>query len=167
MQQIILDGNIVPDEWHTLSEADCDNLSHNTHGQMIVPLTLWDRVGDQVSAHCDQLGLQVDGHTEPDEFVHLLPKLSLIAIHFASFADGRGYSLARLLRERYGFTGELRATGDILRDQLFYMHRCGFNAFSIRADRSIEDAVNALKDFSVTYQADVHEPRPHYQRQHG
>ena len=76
----------------------------------------------------------------------------------------QGYSYARELRTRYNFKGEVRATGDVLRDQLFYMTRCGFNAFEVREDRSIEEALQGLKDFSVTYQGDVNEPRPLYRR---
>ncbi|NCU94497.1 MAG: DUF934 domain-containing protein [Betaproteobacteria bacterium] len=73
---------------------------------------------------------------------------------------GRGYSIATLLRTRHGFTGQLRAVGDVLRDQLFLMKRCGFNAFLIRADRSAADALAGLRDFSEPYQGavDVSEP---------
>jgi len=76
----------------------------------------------------------------------------------------RGYSYARELRTRYKFQGEIRATGDVLRDQLFYLQRCGFNAFEVRADRSIEEAIAGLQDFTVTYQGDVTDPRPIYRR---
>ncbi|MFG6666581.1 DUF934 domain-containing protein [Halomonas sp. HNIBRBA4712] len=78
-----------------------------------------------------------------------------VAIDFPAFTDGRGYSLARLLRERYGFTGELRAVGDVLVDQLNYMERCGFNAMALRDDQEPEVALRALKAFSVRYQSDV------------
>ncbi len=64
----------------------------------------------------------------------------LIAIDFPKFTDGRGYSIARLLRERYGYAGQIRAVGDVLIDQLFYMSRCGFNAFLLRKDQIVEDA---------------------------
>ena len=71
---------------------------------------------------------------------------------------------ARLLRDRYKFKGELRAIGDVLRDQLFFMARCGFDAFAIRADKDPEDALQSLKDFSVTYQAATDEPLPLFRR---
>ncbi len=101
---------------------------------------------------------------EPKDLEDDLGALPLVAIHFPAFKDGRGYSYARELRTRYNFKGEVRATGDVLRDQLFYMTRCGFNAFEVREDRSIEEALQGLKDFSVTYQGDVNEPRPLYRR---
>ena len=90
--------------------------------------------------------------------------LPLIAVDFPVFSDGRGYSAARLLRERYGFQGELRAIGDVLRDQLYYLAHCGFNAFAVRADRDIEDAFRGLSDFSDNYQATWARPAPLFRR---
>ena len=72
-------------------------------------------------------------------------------MHFPAFTDGRGYSTARLLRQRYGFAGELRAFGDILRDQLFELARCGFDSFVLRDDQDADDALRAFDDFSETY----------------
>ncbi|MOA67076.1 hypothetical protein D3C78_1940870 [compost metagenome] len=69
-----------------------------------------------------------------------------------------------MLRDRYKFTGELRAIGDVLRDQLFYMKRCGFDAFALRADKDPVEALESLKDFSVTYQAATDEPQPLFRR---
>lgn len=91
-------------------------------------------------------------------------KFKRIDIDFPKFADGRGYSAARLLRERYGFTGELRSIGDVLIDQLFFMARCGFDSFDLREDQDIEDALKAFSTFSVTYQNDVHDQRPLFRR---
>ena len=85
-------------------------------------------------------------------------------MRFPQFADGRGYSSARLLRERYGFVGELRAFGEVLRDQLFYLERVGFNAFAIKEGKSIEDALKAFGDFSDAYQSSAKQPLPLYQR---
>ena len=78
-------------------------------------------------------------------------KLALIAVRFPKFTDGRGYSIARVLR-RLGWQGELRAVGDVLRDQLFYMTRCGFDAFALRADQDAQAALTAFSDFSAPYQ---------------
>ena len=91
-------------------------------------------------------------------------RLALIAVDFPKFSDGRGYSIARLLRERYGFEGELRAIGDVLRDQLYYLRQCGFNAFAVRADRDVEAALRGLADFSDGYQASVATPLPLFRR---
>lgn len=93
-----------------------------------------------------------------------LNALPLIAWDFPKFVDGRGFSAAVLLRTRYGYRNELRAIGDVLRDKLYYMQRCGFDAFAIRADRSPEDALASLRDFSEPYQASVAEPQPLWRR---
>lgn len=92
-----------------------------------------------------------------------LLRLDLIAIEFPAFNDGRGYSLARILREA-GFKGELRAVGDIRRDQLFYLARCGFNAFALTADQDLKAALNAFKDFSEPYQGAADEHLPVYRK---
>ena len=81
-----------------------------------------------------------------------LDRLALIALDFPVFRDGRAYSHARLLRERFGFDGEIRATGNVLRDQFLFMHRCGFDAFVI-ADPAQADAwLQSISEISVWYQ---------------
>ena len=92
-----------------------------------------------------------------------LGKLALIVLTFPKFADGRAYTQARKLR-RSGFKGELRATGEVLRDQLFYMTRVGFNAFELQEGRDPENALEAFKDFSVTYQSSADDNRAIYNR---
>jgi len=89
---------------------------------------------------------------------------SRICIDFPKFADGRGYSAARLLRERHGFKGELRSVGDVLIDQLFFMKRCGFDTFALRDDQDLEDAIAAFSTFSNCYQNDVADTRPLFRR---
>ncbi len=88
----------------------------------------------------------------------------LIAIDFPSFRDGRGYSLAYLLRRRLGWRGELRAVGEVLRDQLAHLRQCGFDAFAVRADKSVEDALKGLAGLSVLYGRSAIEPRPLFRR---
>jgi uncharacterized protein (DUF934 family) len=77
---------------------------------------------------------------------------TLIEVTFANFTDGRGYSTAKLLRDRYGFRGEIRAIGDITVDQLFYLARCGFDSFALRDDQDTNLAKKALLSFSTGYQ---------------
>ena len=104
----------------------------------------------------------------PDDDVETLAlpfdELAVIAIDFPSFRDGRGYSQAYLLRQRLGWQGELRAVGDVLRDQLSHMRQCGFDAFAVRADKSLEDALKGLQGLSVLYGRSVIEPRPLFRR---
>ena len=87
-----------------------------------------------------------------------------ISINFPKFADGRGYSAARLLRERFVYKGELRATGDVLIDQLYFMKRCGFDTFALRDDQIIEDAIAAFSTFTVNYQNDANDQQPLFRR---
>jgi uncharacterized protein (DUF934 family) len=87
-----------------------------------------------------------------------------ISINFPKFADGRGYSAARLLRERFAYKGELRATGDVLIDQLYFMKRCGFDTFALRDDQIVEDAIAAFSTFTVNYQNDANDQQPLFRR---
>jgi uncharacterized protein (DUF934 family) len=85
-------------------------------------------------------------------------------VHFPKVTDGRGHSSARLLRERYGYRGELRAVGEVTRDQLFYLQRCGFDSFALRADQHAADALDGLSDFDDSYQAAADQPLPLFRR---
>jgi uncharacterized protein (DUF934 family) len=126
-------------------------------GSLILPLNRWLLNPAQ---HAVWLG--------PDDEVERLKPwfetLPLIALDFPSFRDGRGYSQAYLLRTRMGWTGELRAIGDVLRDQLSHMRQCGFDSFAVREDKSAEDALKGLAGMSVLYGRSVIEPRPLFRR---
>ncbi|RJF95161.1 DUF934 domain-containing protein [Noviherbaspirillum saxi] len=105
-----------------------------------------------------------------DDFESLVPELrsmKVIAVDFPTFRDGRGYSVATLLRSRYQWDGELRAIGDVLRDQLNYMRRCGFDSFAVRADKDIDDAIKSFNHYSVKYQGAVDDPLPLFRRRGG
>lgn len=124
-------------------------------GDVIVPLARWLAERDSLLARTGRTGVQLDPADEPEALVEDLPRLPLVAVNFPAFTDGRGYSTARLLRQRFGFTGELRAVGDVLRDQVFYLARCGFDVLDLRADQDVAAAIGALADFSEVYQAAV------------
>ncbi|MCK0152606.1 DUF934 domain-containing protein [Alcanivorax sp. S6407] len=161
MAKVIVDGAIVDNQWQRL---DNDTLESGLpEGKVLVPLAYWQENRDNLLARGDVAVWLAPGE-EPRDLEDDLEQFTLIAIHFPAFKDGRGYSYARELRTRYNFKGEIRATGDVLRDQLFYLQRCGFNAFEVRTDRCIEDALAGLRDFSVTYQGDAADPRPIYRR---
>lgn len=126
----------------------------------IIPLELW-RESYNGSEHSDDLAPCLTADTQLDDaLVSDLRAAPFVAIHFPVFTDGRGYTLARLLRERYAVTSEIRAVGDVLIDQLFYMRRCGFDAFTLREDQLLEPAIKALNAFSLSYQpgVDICEP---------
>jgi uncharacterized protein (DUF934 family) len=93
-----------------------------------------------------------------------LEGVTRVEVNFPKFGDGRGYSIARLLRERYGYRGELRAVGHITRDLLFYLESCGFDAFELRAGEDPHEALASFEDFSEAYQASVARPQPLFRR---
>jgi uncharacterized protein (DUF934 family) len=161
MTQLIKDGALTENTWTRVppDEAIPDR------GDVIVSLACWQAQKDALKNRADQVAVYLEPGEEPADIADDLADLPMIAIHFPSFVDGRGYSYARELRTRFGYQGEIRAIGDVLQDQLFYMWRCGFNAFDIRADRDAAEALKGLKDFTVTYQADALDPRPIYRRQ--
>ena len=101
---------------------------------------------------------------DPARLAGSLAVMRVIAVNFPKFGDGRGFSIARLLRERYGYRGELRAVGEVGRDHLFAMAQCGFDAFELRAGEDAEEALAAFGDFSETYQASAAQPLPLFRR---
>ena len=106
-----------------------------------------------------ELGLQLDVDDAVEDIAGWLPRLSLVSLDFPSFADGRAFSQARLLRERFDYHAEIRARGEVLRDQLSFMQRCGFTQFSLAEGEDVEQALSAFADISLSYQ-----PEPLRQR---
>jgi uncharacterized protein (DUF934 family) len=160
MPQLIKDGAIVADRWTLLREATGE-LPPNE--PVIVPLSRWVAQRDALRAR-GAVGVWLAPDEDPEALAPDVGELPLIAVDFPQFTDGRGYSTARLLREKYHYAAELRAIGDVLRDQLFYLRQCGFNAFAVRADRNLEDALRGLRDFSDNYQTTVATPLPLFRR---
>lgn len=132
----------------------------------IITLSRWQAEKEQLQAlaQAGKLALHLSSDQTADLLADECRQFALICIDFPKFADGRGYSCARLLRERYGFTGDLRAVGDVLIDQLFFMVRCGFSSQALRDDQDEQAALAAFSTFSVSYQNDVHDPRPLFRR---
>jgi uncharacterized protein (DUF934 family) len=162
MNRLIKNREIVEDYWQLVS-ADCD-VADLPDGDIIVPVTLWQKFAEVLRQRPGKVGVRLAIDEEPGILATDLSSLALIAIDFPNFADGRGYSTARELRTHYHFQGEIRAIGDVLRDQLFLMERCGFDSFAVRADQSLDNALSAFNDFSVTYQGDAREERPLFRR---
>jgi uncharacterized protein (DUF934 family) len=157
--RVIKDRKIVDDGW-TLLAPDAPI---PPSGDVIVSLAQWAAHDAAASERSGQLGLVLQSDELPEQIPNL-ERLPLIAIDFPKFGDGRGYTSARLLRQRFGYKGELRAVGDVLRDQLFYMARCGIDSFALKAGKDIEGALAAFDDFSVAYQAAADDPRPLFRR---
>lgn len=163
MQRLINEQGPVEDRW-TLVPATDEPESVELAGDLIVPLNVWQARSEELRARGTGLGVWLDSTEEPETIAEDLGDLDLVAINFPVFRDGRGFSSARILRDRYGFRGELRAIGDVLRDQLFYMKRCGFDTFALREDQDPEAAVAAFRDFAHTYQAASDQPDPLFRR---
>jgi uncharacterized protein (DUF934 family) len=156
MAIIIKDRKLAVDSWRRLdAAADGGAPAVPAEGDVVVPLAVWQAQRDALMARPGRAGVWVDGDEEPAAFADDLPRLGVVAVNFPKFSDGRGCSLAHLLRLRYGYRGELRAIGDVLRDQLYYLSNCGFDAFALRADQDPQQALSAFDDFSDHYQSTV------------
>lgn len=159
MRLVIKNREIVEDRWrHVADDAELPA------GPVIVSLARWRKERDALVDRGGPLGVRLPNTANVADLAEDLSWLDVVALEFPKFADGRAYSQARLLRERHGYRGEIRAVGDVLRDQLFFMARSGFDAFEPRADRSLEDALEAFGEFTVTYQPAADQPLPLYRR---
>jgi uncharacterized protein (DUF934 family) len=169
MTLIIKNRAVVEDSWTIVRAAEdgaLPDVAALPAGQVIVPLALWQASRDALVAAKtrDELGVWLAPDSEPADLANDFDRIALIAVDFPVFRDGRGYSIARLLRERYGYKGEVRAIGDVLRDQLRFYERCGFDAYAVRADKDIHDALNAFTEFTVQYQGAFDDPNPLFRR---
>ena len=164
VRYIIRDREVIADEWQLVPAIAEGAAAHLPDGKLIVPLNVWLAQTDALTERKQPIGIWLDSNQDAADIAHAVNGFAVIAVNFPKFTDGRGYSISTLLRSRYGYKGELRAIGDVLRDQLFYMQRVGFNAFMVRADKDIHDALKALNDFSVTYQSSVKQPLPLFKR---
>jgi uncharacterized protein (DUF934 family) len=152
-------ARIVEDVW-TLFE---DGAAWSGEPRALIPLATALAQPQRVPAAAP-IGIWLSPTDEPAQAVSLFDSIELIAVRFPVFGDGRGFSTAALLRNRHGWRGELRAIGDVLRDQLFFMKRVGFDSFALRADRNIEEAVASLSDFTDSYQGSVDPALPAFRR---
>jgi uncharacterized protein (DUF934 family) len=150
-KKIIKDGKIEQDNWQLISIEDSANALPS--GDVIVPVSLWQEQADNLKQRDGGLAIWLNAGEEPENIVGDLDQFAFVAINFPAFTDGRGYSYARLLRERYDYQGEIRAIGDVLQDQLHFMFRCGFNSYALKDNKNIEAALTGFKTISESYQA--------------
>jgi uncharacterized protein (DUF934 family) len=173
MAHLIKNRRVLHDNW-LLLDRDIERLLRTgedgllpdfpDRANLIVPTALWRLRHDDLLDRNGGTGVWLDSHEEPGSIAEDLPLLAVVAVNFPTFTDGRGHSTARLLRERYGYSGELRAIGDVLRDQLPLMERCGFDAFALREGQDPDEALRAFNDFSEAYQSSVTQPAPLFRR---
>jgi len=163
MANIILNGAVVPNAW-TLVQAAAPLAAADVADGSILPLPVWLALREDASLAAKRIGVWLAPADDPGELAEDIARLPLIAVQFPAFTDGRGYSIGRLLRERYGYKGEMRAIGDVGRDHLFNLFHCGFNAFEIKASQTPEHALEGLKAFSDGYQSSEQRKLPAYRR---
>jgi uncharacterized protein (DUF934 family) len=166
MATLIRNAKLAHDSWQRLEPAADGGLPViPAQGDLLVPLALWQSSASALLGRpAGRVGVWLAPQEDPALIADSLDALALVAVFFPQFTDGRGYSTARLLRERYGWQGELRAIGDVQRDQLFYLSRVGFDAFELKDGIDAEAALSAFGDFSEAYQTSVERPLPLFRR---
>lgn len=154
-ERLIRAGRVQADDFTTVEPAEGADFATIAlpAGALIVPFALWTARRDELLARGTPVGVRLEPTDDPADLADDLPRLAVVAIRFPKFADGRGYSTAYLLRRRLGFQGEVRAVGDVKRDQLFYLSRSGFDAFLMAEGQDAKAALASLSDFSGAYQA--------------
>ena len=153
MPRLIKDGSIVEDAWLPL-----DAESQRPLEGQICNLEQWLQRADKSAS-----AVQLEPGEAPSPLFDSLQQIKLVVVNFPVFTDGRGFSYARDLRER-GYSGELRASGHFIRDQLTYLQRCGFDAFQMADEAQLEAAMASLGDFTEHYQAAIDQPLPLFRR---
>ena len=155
---VIRNGRVEQDAWRFV-----ENAAELPEGAIVVPLATWKERREELLLRETPVGVWLKPDDEPGDLAKDLATLPLIAVHFPKFTDGRGYSTASILR-RHGYKGELRAFGDVGRDQLFYLARVGFDSFRLADHRDPHDALAAFNDFTVRYQGSVDDPAPLFRK---
>lgn len=146
---LIRDGKLVPDRF-----TDATGLPNLPAGRpLIVSLDQWQTHRDTLVASGVPLGLRLNSDQPPQLVATDLPKFAVVALDFPKFRDGRAYTHARMLRERLGYSGEVRAVGDVLQEQLHFMQRCGFDAFEVAGPDPEQAWLSIAGDHTVWYQA--------------
>ena len=159
-----LSGDLQDNDFIQLAKDDINSLDN--HQPYLFPVSEIEKALTHKANNQQPVGIWFDSDEEPEQYEEALASFEVIAVNFPVFTDGRGYSIAWLIRERFGFQGELRAIGDVLIDQLFYMKRCGFNSFDLREDQNPEDAKQTINSFDVVYQHSSDHRSPTYQARH-
>ena len=153
----VIDGHMFPADDPFTNVADDQDIPQ---GDVILSLARFQAEGDRLLSEGRAVGVRLKSDEEAEALAYDLPRLALVALEFPKFRDGRAYSNARILRERYGFKGEVRAVGDVLREQAMFMLRCGFDAFEPADGSGAQQWEAATRRFRHVYQraADDREP---------
>ncbi len=166
MAQLIKHGVATTDSWQILDLAagESPETVALPDGDIIFPLAVWQARKDEIVSR-PTIGLLLQPADRVEDVAGELASFNLIAVNFPKFVDGRGYSTAALLRQRHGYTGELRAVGDVLHDQLFFMRRVGFDSYALKDGKSLDYAIAAgFKPFTEAYQGATDQAQPYFRR---
>lgn len=149
MTTLIRNGQIAEDDYIGLA----DDAAMPASGRVIVSLDRWLRESQAFRLAALTVGVRIPNTADPGAIYDAVGDRPLLVVEFPAFGDGRAYSQARLLRQRHGFRGEIRATGAaVVRDQIFGMHRCGINSFALRGDQDAASCLRSLAEFTEAYQ---------------
>ena len=160
-----IDNTLTPRENWLVVERAFDGLpSQLPEGNLLVPMAYWLAHGVELGNRLEAVGVWIDSDEEVETIASDVHKFPVIGVNFPAFTDGRGFSTGHLLRERYHFKGQLRAIGNAIQDQWFYLKRCGFDGFQLPEDTDITENLDALCEFSVVYQSSVEQPEPLFRR---
>lgn len=162
MPTLIIDGNIEDSAFVTV-EAEAADLSASN---VLLPMATWLENRDALAGRND-VGVWLGPDDEVEKIADAVSTFPVIALNFPAFVDGRCLSTANMLRRRYGYTGELRAFGDVRRDQVEQMRRCGINAFHMADGQDLEATIGAMTQFSHGYQATIDNPEPLFRNRQG
>ena len=165
MPKLIKDGELIENNWQLIDkEADLEEISFKGDDKYIVPLTLWLENKEFLSQQQTNIGIWFDSDESPSSLEEDANSFPVIALNFPVFRDGRSFSHAAILRQQLNFTGDLRAMGDVQRDQLSYMLSCGFSSFLVPEGADEALLLTGFHDFSENYQSTVANPTPLFRK---
>ena len=160
MQKMLSHGAVTEDNWTVLQMP----VEPIPQGNILLPLKYWLEQSAELDGHAGLVGVWLDSDEEVEALADDLAQLPVVALNFPKFVDGRGFSSARLLRDRYDYKGEIRAIGNVIQDQLFMLQRCGFSQFCLADNVDLEAAAKSLSDFSDSYQTAADQDQPLFKR---
>lgn len=167
MAQLIKNQAVAVDSWQTLqlAEGESPETVALPDGDIIFPFAVWQARKAEIISRHKRIGLILQPDERVEDIAGDLEYFIVIAVNFPKFVDGRGYSTASLLRQRYGYQGELRAVGDVLHDQLFFMRRVGFDSYALKDGKNAVYALEAgFSPFGDAYQGSTSQLQPHFRR---
>lgn len=160
MQKMLSHGAVTENNW-TVLQMPVETIPQ---GNILLPLKYWLEQSAELDGQAGLVGVWLDSDEEVEALADDLAQLPVVALNFPKFVDGRGFSSARLLRDRYDYKGEIRAIGNVIQDQLFILQRCGFSQFCLADNVDLEAAAKSLSDFSDSYQTAADQDQPLFKR---